>query len=206
SRFLFLPRSRQRPRASAMGVSRKPAQRAQAVLHQQKLTKAGQPAINSECCIATGRADGKPCLRACGEPGVPYCKAHMKYGDPSLKVATHPVAGKILVAARDLPKGYRLALWGRCTSDKKIGEKKMEWAFDLGSGWMLDPTGQKGSMAPAGPGSPRCGPRADGARGFRRRRRCVVGAVRHSDSSGGEATRLAYRPTKECSKNLLWFA
>jgi hypothetical protein len=129
-----------------MGVSHQPAQKAKTVLHQQKLTKAGQPAINSELCIATSRADGTPCLRACGEPGVPYCKAHMKSGDPSLKVAMHPFAGKILVAARDLPKGYRLALWGRCTSDTKISDKKMEWAFDLGSGWMLDPTGEKGSM------------------------------------------------------------
>jgi len=129
-----------------MGVSRSPVTKAKAGLVAHKLTKAGQPAVNSELCIATSRADGTPCLRACGEAGVPYCKAHMKSGDPSLKVAMHPFAGKILVAARDLPKGYRLALWGRCRSDKKIGDKKMEWAFDIGSGWMLDPTGEKGSM------------------------------------------------------------
>lgn len=111
----------------------------------EKLTKSGQPSVNSGLCIAT-YLNGKPCLKVCGAPGVPYCKPCMKTGDPSLKVAKHPIAGKILVAGRDLPKGYRLALWGRCTTQNKMKEKQMEWAFDLGNGWMLDPTPEKGSM------------------------------------------------------------
>merc|ERR1719230_107930 len=85
-------------------------------------------------------------MKKCGATGVPYCEPCMKSGDPSLKVGNHPMAGKILVAARDLPKGYRLALWGRVTKEKQMGAKQMEWAFDLGNGWMLDPTPEKGSM------------------------------------------------------------
>ena len=44
--------------------------------------------------------------------GVPYCLECLQNGDPSLKVADHPKFGKILVAARDLPKGYLAAWWG----------------------------------------------------------------------------------------------
>jgi len=63
-----------------------------------------------------------------------------------LKVAKHPRAGKILVAARDLPAGYRIPLWGRVTGKKDLSEKAMEWAFDVTGGKFLDPTPYKGSM------------------------------------------------------------
>mmetsp|Transcript_105636 Transcript_105636/g.340681 ORF Transcript_105636/g.340681 Transcript_105636/m.340681 type:complete len:224 (-) Transcript_105636:94-765(-) len=111
-----------------------------------KLTGSGQPFVSSGLCIATGRKDGKPCCRKTGAAGVPYCKEHMRSGDPSLCVVEHHLAGKILVAARDLPKGYRAALWGRLKRKKEMRSAGMEWAFDFQNGWMLDPTGCKGSL------------------------------------------------------------
>jgi len=113
---------------------------------QVKLTSAGQPFLSSGRCIATGRAGGKVCGKPRGADGVPYCTLHMKTGDPSLKVVAHPRAGKILVAARTLPKGYRMALWGLLRKPKNMTEQAMEWAFKLGDGRMLDPTDFTGSM------------------------------------------------------------
>mmetsp|Transcript_38260 Transcript_38260/g.103630 ORF Transcript_38260/g.103630 Transcript_38260/m.103630 type:complete len:219 (-) Transcript_38260:38-694(-) len=110
-----------------------------------KLTSAGQAFLSSGLCIATSRT-GKPCLRKCGGVGVPYCAKCMKTGDPSLRVVDHPKAGKILIAARDLPKGYRVALWGRARKKKDVKAKAMEWSFDITNGWMIDPTGCRGSL------------------------------------------------------------
>jgi len=110
-----------------------------------KLTNAGQNFISSGLCIATS-ARGKACCHEVGAPGVPYCKEHMRTGDPSLKVVTHPKAGKILIAARDLPKGYRIALWGHAKRRKDVSDKGMEWAFDITGGWFLDPTKCPGSL------------------------------------------------------------
>merc|ERR1711879_139357 len=80
------------------------------------------------------------------EDAVPYCRKHMRLGDPAVRVAEHPKAGKILVAARALPKGYRLALWGRRKRKKDVSKKAQEWAFIVDTGHMLDPTTEKGSM------------------------------------------------------------
>jgi hypothetical protein len=59
-----------------------------------------------------------------GEPvPVPYCDKHLMAGDGALKRVSHPFAGHCLVARYDLPKNYRMALFGnrgRCkTSDKE---------------------------------------------------------------------------------------
>jgi len=113
---------------------------------RQKLTGAGQPFVSSGLCIATGLKNGKPCCRVTAHKGVPYCKDHMRSGDPSLRTASHPLAGKILVAGRDLPKGYRAALWGMLRRKKEVSEKDMEWAFEIHNRMMLDPTGYKGSL------------------------------------------------------------
>merc|ERR1719359_1644989 len=80
----------------------------------------------------------------------------MQDGDPSLRVVNHPKAGKILVAARSLPKGYRMALWGRMVKENRLSEKAKEWAFEVMKKWYLDPTKFKGSKVQfcpcAGPG------------------------------------------------------
>ena len=36
----------------------------------------------------------------------------MRTGDPSLKAVKHPRFGKILIAKRNLPRGYYVAWWG----------------------------------------------------------------------------------------------
>lgn len=110
-----------------------------------RLTKAGQNFCGGGKCIATS-VNGKACPRDVGEPGVVYCKECMRTGDPALKVVSHPLAGKCLVAARDLPKGYRVALWGHARRQKDMTSKAMEWGFDITGGWFLDPTKCKGSL------------------------------------------------------------
>ena len=58
-----------------------------------------------------------------GEPiPVPYCSLHLKSGDSALKVVSHKVAGKCLVARFDLPARYRMAFYGirgKCASADK---------------------------------------------------------------------------------------
>mmetsp|Transcript_20328 Transcript_20328/g.54303 ORF Transcript_20328/g.54303 Transcript_20328/m.54303 type:complete len:223 (-) Transcript_20328:327-995(-) len=110
-----------------------------------QLTKSGQHSLRSGLCIATSR-EGKPCCRGTSVKGVPYCEAHMLRGDPSLRVAEHPKCGKILVAARDLPRGYRVVLWGRLCRRKNMSPEALEWGFELMGTWMLDPTGNPGSL------------------------------------------------------------
>jgi len=110
-----------------------------------RLTNAGQHFASSGLCIATSKK-GKPCCDPVHEPGVPFCKRCMVSGDPALKVRGHPRAGKILVAARDLPAGYKVPLWGRLTKKRDMTEKAMEWGFDLSTGWFLDPTKCPGSL------------------------------------------------------------
>lgn len=111
----------------------------------RKLTAAGQPFLSEGLCLATSR-QGVPCLRPRGEDGVPYCRQHMKTGDPSFRVVTHPMAGKILVAARDLPQRYRIALWGQLKNKKDMTQKAQEWAFTIDRNQQLDPTKEKGSL------------------------------------------------------------
>jgi hypothetical protein len=48
-----------------------------------------------------------------GEPiPVPYCGMHLKSGDYALKMVSHKLAGKCLVARFDLPIRYRMAFYG----------------------------------------------------------------------------------------------
>mmetsp|Transcript_111157 Transcript_111157/g.321306 ORF Transcript_111157/g.321306 Transcript_111157/m.321306 type:complete len:223 (+) Transcript_111157:101-769(+) len=110
-----------------------------------KLTKAGQPFLSCGRCICT-TLKGHACCKPVGAPAVPYCKDHMRSGDPSFRVVKHPKAGKILVAARDLPRGYRVSLWGLLKRKKDVTAKAMEWAFDITGGWFIDPTKCHGSL------------------------------------------------------------
>ena len=48
-----------------------------------------------------------------GEPiPIPYCDIHLTAGDGALKKVSHPFAGHCLIARHDLPKNYRMVLWG----------------------------------------------------------------------------------------------
>lgn len=48
-----------------------------------------------------------------GEPiPIPYCTTHLKHGDGALKVVSHPIVGKVLIARYTLPKKYRMAFIG----------------------------------------------------------------------------------------------
>jgi hypothetical protein len=72
---------------------------------------------------------GSRCQTICtpreGEPiPIPYCDKHLQSGaDYALKVVSHPIAEKCLVARFDLPKNYRMVFFGRrgkCpTSDRE---------------------------------------------------------------------------------------
>lgn len=131
-----------------MVAQRKPVKaRVPLAVKRYKTTGAGQHAIGQSRCISTLRATGKACAGKLAEDGVPYCRECMKTGDPSLRVASHPKAGKILVAARPLPAGYRVALWGRIARRQELSAKSQEWAFTIAPpDKQLDPTPFKGSL------------------------------------------------------------
>lgn len=178
-----------------------------------KLTSVGQAPLCTGQCIATSRA-GKACCAATTEDGVPYCKKCMRSGDPALHVAAHPKAGKILCASRALPKGYKMALWGRLKKEKDVAAKAKEWAFVVGKGIMLDPTSEKGSMvqycACAGPGevaavTPESGRYYGGAKYgcwvFRTNRRVPKSwqlTMQYGDNSKGSEEFFAERGIKRC--------
>jgi len=112
----------------------------------------GQHAPLSGCCISTS-LKGEPCLQALPVDAqgdlcdmIPYCATCRKNGDPSLLVADHPKFGKILVAERDLPKGYRMAWWGDRTTKKALPEAHWEWALDTHAGMIDARPHQGGSL------------------------------------------------------------
>lgn len=110
---------------------------------KRRVSKLSGQNLGTGHCWAT-KKDGKPCLR-CRDPAsdVPYCRDHMRVGDPSLKVVQHPnkTFGKILVAARDLPRGYRMVYWGRRIAWHKCRANK-DWAMSyLQKGGVIDPCG-----------------------------------------------------------------
>jgi len=77
---------------------------------------------------------------------MPYCKKCMKTGDPSLKAVKHPKFGMILIAMRDLPKGYYVGWWGKLLKKKSdMPKKHMEWALETTKG-MVDAVPFKGSQ------------------------------------------------------------
>lgn len=130
------------PKKSAAALVKRAAAAPQAT---RRVTGAGQHFNSSGLCIATERT-GKPCSLSAAVAGVPYCKKCMRSGDPSLKVVKHRLAGKILVAARTLPKCYRIALWGPQVRKKDMPAEGLEWAFHITKQWAIDPTSCKGSL------------------------------------------------------------
>mmetsp|Transcript_69662 Transcript_69662/g.123328 ORF Transcript_69662/g.123328 Transcript_69662/m.123328 type:complete len:220 (+) Transcript_69662:62-721(+) len=120
--------------------------------------------LNGRCC--TRKIDRPWSSRVTAAP-VPYCRHHAKHGDGAVRVASHPVCGKILVARHRLPKGYRIVYHGaRRTSgrdDDKVDwdEDRTLWFYPEGreegrSNGYIDPTSHKGSVlqfaACVGPG------------------------------------------------------
>ncbi|CAL57101.1 unnamed product [Ostreococcus tauri] len=93
-------------------------------------------------CWAT-RADGEPCARpSTSTCEIPYCDFHLKRGDEALEVRAHPsLGGKILVAARDLPRGYKTVYLGERKSWRECGRKGRDHAMHfLSRGGVIDPT------------------------------------------------------------------
>ena len=85
-----------------------------APIEVQRRRRAGQPLQ----CIASSTTGKRCCATVTPREGeldeavIPYCDAHLESGDGAVKVAQHPRCGKILVARRPLPRGYRLVYWG----------------------------------------------------------------------------------------------
>jgi hypothetical protein len=95
---------------------------AAAAIKPQGRTKPNKPIL----CWAhskTGNRCSKMVSSREGEPiPIPYCDVHLKAGDGAIRRVSHPFAGHCLVASHDLPKNYRMVLWGyrgRCNSSDK---------------------------------------------------------------------------------------
>jgi len=110
-----------------------------------KLTKVGQHMVAGTNCIAT-TTNGRPCPGSRAEEGIPLCRKCIANGDPSLKAVEHPKFGKILIAMRALPKGYRAAWWGNLVAKKQLPEKAIEWALEVPGRQFVDATPYKGSQ------------------------------------------------------------
>jgi hypothetical protein len=81
---------------------------------------------------------------------VPYCGAHQARGDDALSVHTVPACGRVLVAARALPRGYRLAYWGTRRAWRACAAKaspRRDYALVLSPGaGVIDPVGLPGAL------------------------------------------------------------
>lgn len=105
----------------------------------------GQNKMFSGYCIAT-KLNGDCCPMKTAHKYVPYCKDCMRTGDPSLAVLPHPRFGKFLAARRNLPKGYKAALFGEIFSNEKMPEADKEWGFETSDGYFINPTKESGSQ------------------------------------------------------------
>jgi hypothetical protein len=103
----------------------------------------GAQARGTAWCWAT-RADGSICgARADASSScLPYCAEHLKRGDEAMTVVTHPGFGdKVLVAARDLPKGYKTVYFGERKTWRECGRKGRDHAMHFrAGGGVIDPT------------------------------------------------------------------
>jgi hypothetical protein len=112
-------------------------------------------------------ANGKPCTEKVNTHGreetmnglewahLPYCKTCFDCGDPSVKAIPHPTTpmiGNILVAQRDLPKGYRFVYWGSRVTGKakqavmKTDDRLIEFLYGEKYCGDIDPGPHKGSV------------------------------------------------------------
>jgi hypothetical protein len=100
----------------------------------------GAQARGTEWCWAT-RRDGSVC-GAAASSCVPYCAKHLERGDEAFRVVTHPTFGdKILIATRDLPRGYKTVYFGERKSWRECGRRGRDHAMHFKSGGgVIDPT------------------------------------------------------------------
>lgn len=102
-------------------------------------------------CWATVGSTGEPCRhRAIPGQNLPLCKKHLEGGDNAMKVVKHqnPKIGKVLVAGRDLPKGYRLVYWGQRVAWHKVKGVREDYSMTfLENGGVIDPVGLEGQQA-----------------------------------------------------------
>ena len=78
---------------------------------------------------------GEPCPGMCDHFFIPYCKkCRTTTGDPSISVRYHERFGKMLCAERDLPKGYRAALWGDVVKEADMPDDEKDWGFETNDG------------------------------------------------------------------------
>jgi len=108
------------------------------VASRVRKTTSGQHSVKSGLCIATN-LNGEPCPKIAHASKVPYCTECMKNGDPSLKVVKHKKFGKQLVAARDLPPKYYMALYGDLKDEKDMEEENKNWGFQTEDNMFIDP-------------------------------------------------------------------
>ena len=104
--------------------------------HDNLRKKASLSLVVFRYCIAT-KLDGSPCdggpKKASNKrPNryIPYCAYCQKHGDPSLGVVEHPFFGKMLIAKRALPVGYKSALFGDLVRNENMPNKDEEWGFE----------------------------------------------------------------------------
>ena len=87
-------------------------------------------------CWAHTQATREPCGRAVaprpgeGDDCVPYCSAHLCSGDGNLRVVASAEFGRLLLARRALPRGYRVAYWGDRTRCPLVGDEDRCLLFD----------------------------------------------------------------------------
>lgn len=101
-----------------------------------------QNASASACWARDGDACA-PCARERTRASeVPLCDAHLRRGDDALRVVTHPtLGGKILVAAVDLPKGYKSVYFGERKSWRACGRAGRDHAMHFRPrAGVIDPT------------------------------------------------------------------
>jgi hypothetical protein len=83
------------------------------ILPQGRIKQAHHP-IQCWAHSKSGRRCSKVVISREGEPiPIPYCDIHLKAGDGTLRCVSHPFAGNCLIAEHDLPRHYRMVLWGR---------------------------------------------------------------------------------------------
>eukprot|EP00397_Hematodinium_sp_SG-2012_P010267 GEMP01010376.1.p1 GENE.GEMP01010376.1~~GEMP01010376.1.p1 ORF type:complete len:428 (+),score=64.22 GEMP01010376.1:351-1634(+) len=127
-------------------VAKRPNDQADSPAKKARLVyKSGQNLTASGLCLATF-LNGTPCCSPAFNAYVPYCKKHMDNGDPSIKVVKHPKFGKMLVAVRDLPGKYYMALYGNRKNKKDVSDANMNWAFETASSGFIDPDGYESQV------------------------------------------------------------
>lgn len=100
-----------------------------------------QNAGTNFCWALTQR--GTPCTRKCYNAvhQLPFCPQHYQTGDSAFSVKSHPVAGKILVANFDLPKGYKSVYFGTRKAYNKCSKTSVDYALSfVENGGVIDPT------------------------------------------------------------------